>query len=44
MFTGQRPTREIATVWELVEYDPDRSEAGPTAVGDTEDSASQSKS
>jgi hypothetical protein len=44
MVTGQRPTREIATVWELVEYDPDRSEAGPTAVGDTKDSASQSKS
>jgi hypothetical protein len=38
-FTGQGPTREIATVWELVEYDADRPATGPLAIGETEDGA-----
>jgi hypothetical protein len=42
--TGQRPSQEIATVWELVEYDPDRSEAGPLTGGDTQDSTPKSES
>jgi hypothetical protein len=42
--TGQRPSREIATVWELVEYDPDQSDAGPLPVGDMQDSAPRRES